>query len=103
MPLCLKEKDVVIGPCRDGGYYLLGIHVKICFFFFFFSDLILFVDIDWSTDRVFEQTTEKVRKNILSYGILKTLVDIDTMEDLYRYSPNPNKAGSENENYKIKL
>ena len=88
----LKEKDVVIGPCRDGGYYLLGMSRPA-------SDL--FVDIDWSTDRVFEQTMEKVRKNILSYGILKTLVDIDTMEDLYRYSPNPNKPEVKNENYKI--
>jgi rSAM/selenodomain-associated transferase 1 len=71
----LKEKDIVIGPCRDGGYYLLGMSRPA-------SNL--FVDIDWSTDRVFEQTMEKVHKNNLSCGILKTLMDIDTIEDLYR-------------------
>ena len=88
----LKEKNVVIGPCKDGGYYLLGMSRPA-------SDL--FVDIDWSTDRVFEQTMEKIRKNNLSYGILKSLVDIDTIEDLYHYSPNPNKPEVKNENYKI--
>ncbi|MCR4321078.1 MAG: TIGR04282 family arsenosugar biosynthesis glycosyltransferase [Candidatus Brocadiaceae bacterium] len=88
----LKEKNIVIGPCKDGGYYLLGMSRPA-------SDL--FVDIDWSTDRVFEQTMEKIQKNNLSCSILKTLVDIDTIEDLYRYSPNPNKPEVKNENYKI--
>lgn len=75
----LKEKDIVIGPCKDGGYYLLGMSV-------FVPDL--FVDIDWSTDQVFIQTMEKVQKNNLSCSILETLTDIDTQEDLYRYIPN---------------
>lgn len=80
----LKEKDIVIGPCRDGGYYLLGMSrsVPVSFEQGFVPDL--FVDIDWSTDRVFKQTMEKIQKNNLSCGILKTLVDIDTIEDLYR-------------------
>ena len=73
----LKERDVVVGPCRDGGYYLLGMSTLT-------GDL--FVDIDWSTDRVFNQTIEKTRKNNLSSGILKTLADIDTQEDLYGYT-----------------
>lgn len=75
----LKEKDIVIGPCKDGGYYLLGMSG-------FVPDL--FVDIDWSTDRVFKQTMGKIQKNNLSSSILETLVDIDTQEDLYRYIPN---------------
>jgi rSAM/selenodomain-associated transferase 1 len=70
----LKGKDIVIGPCKDGGYYLLGMSRLV---------LDLFVDIDWSTDRVFNQTIEKIQKNNLSFGILKTLADIDTQEDLY--------------------
>jgi rSAM/selenodomain-associated transferase 1 len=69
----LKEKDVVIGPCRDGGYYLLGMSTLA---------VDLFVNIDWSTDRVFNQTIEKTQKNNLSSGILTTLVDIDTQEDI---------------------
>jgi uncharacterized protein len=97
----LKEKDIVIGPCKDGGYYLLGMSrpVSVCFEQGFISDL--FVDIDWSTDRVFKQTMEKIQKNNLSYSILKTLVDIDTIEDLCQYSPHLNKPEAKNENYKI--
>lgn len=75
----LKEKDIVIGPCKDGGYYLLGMSGLV---------LDLFVDIDWSTDRVFDQTMKKINNNNLSYGILKTLADIDTREDLYRCAPD---------------
>ena len=97
----LKEKDIIIGPCKDGGYYLLGMSrpVPVSFKQGIVPDL--FVDIDWSTDRVFEQTMEKVQKNNLSCSILKTLVDIDTIEDLYHYSPNPNKPEVKNENYKM--
>jgi len=93
----LKEKDIVIGPCKDGGYYLLGMSrpVPVSFKQGFVPDL--FMDIDWSTDRVFKQTMEKIQKNNLSCGILKTLVDIDTLEDLYHYLPNPNKPEVKNE------
>ena len=74
----LQKKDIVIGPCKDGGYYLLCLSKYV-------SDL--FEDITWSTKRVFEQTMKKVQNNNLSYGILKTLADIDTPEDLYHYEP----------------
>lgn len=87
----LKEKDIVIGPCKDGGYYLLGMSRPVPVSFEQGPASDLFVDIDWSTDRVFEQTMEKIRENNLSCGILKTLVDIDTIEDLYHYLPHPNK------------
>ena len=74
-----KKRDIVIGPCEDGGYYLLGLSRYV-------SDL--FIDIAWSTDQVFNQTMEKIQKNTLSCGILKTLADIDTPEDLYHYVPD---------------
>ena len=76
----LKEKDVVIGPCKDGGYYLLGMS-GIC-------PRICLLILTGAQARVFEQTMEKIQKNNLSYDILKTLVDIDTIEDLYNYSPH---------------
>lgn len=72
----LKEHDVVIGPCKDGGYYLLGMSI-------FVPDL--FEDIAWSTERVLNQTIDKIQKNNLSLDMLKTLEDIDTQDDLYRY------------------
>ncbi|HHT9112090.1 MAG: glycosyltransferase [Planctomycetes bacterium] len=81
----LKEKDIVIGPCKDGGYYLLGMSRPVPVSFEQGSISDLFVDIDWSTDRVFEQTMEKIHKNNLSCSILKTSVDIDTQEDMNYY------------------
>ncbi len=82
----LKEKDIVIGPCKDGGYYLLGMSRSIPSRSNQGSILDLFIDIDWSTDRVFDQTMKKVYKNALSYHILETLTDIDTIEDLSQMS-----------------
>lgn len=73
----LHEKDVVIGPSEDGGYYLLGMSR-------FIPDL--FKDIAWSTDRVFSQTIKRIQKNDLSCDLLKVLIDIDTPEDLYRHA-----------------
>ncbi|GAN31751.1 MAG: glycosyltransferase [Candidatus Brocadia sp. AMX2] len=75
----LKKKDIVIGPCMDGGYYLLGMSGL-------FPDL--FSGIDWSTDCVFDQTMRKIQRNHLSYMILKTLADIDTQEDLSHHAPH---------------
>ncbi|MDR4507945.1 MAG: TIGR04282 family arsenosugar biosynthesis glycosyltransferase [Candidatus Brocadiaceae bacterium] len=69
----LEKKDIVIGPCRDGGYYLLGMS-KVA--------TELFEDIPWSSHLVFKQTMKKAVKNDLSVHILKKLVDIDTLDDL---------------------
>jgi rSAM/selenodomain-associated transferase 1 len=69
----LREHDLVIGPSADGGYYLLGM-----------KNLYktLFGEIDWSTERVLEQTLEKANSLSLSVTCLPELNDIDTVEDL---------------------
>lgn len=75
----LDEKDIILGPSDDGGYYLLG-----C------SELhpVLFADIEWSTSSVLDQTIEKIMEANLSYGLLERLHDIDRAEDWIRYSGN---------------
>ncbi len=83
----LKEKDIVIGPCKDGGYYLLGMSGHVPLRFSQQPVFDLFMDIDWGTDRVLKQTIEKVHKNNLSCHILKTLTDVDRIEDLYQCLP----------------
>lgn len=75
----LKEYDTVIGPAEDGGYYLLGLNR-------FLPDL--FLDIEWSTEHVFQQTLTRVKDGGLTLKLLKTLTDIDNLEDLNRM---PNK------------
>ena len=66
-------KDLVLGGAVDGGYYLIGMrdyHPE------------LFVDIDWSTDRVLQQTVAIAHRLNLAIGYLPTLTDIDRPEDL---------------------
>jgi hypothetical protein len=71
----LKEKDVVIGPSLDGGYYLVGFsHEK-------FSPQ-AFKGIPWSTERVFEETMKILEREGLTVHTLKPLRDIDKMDDL---------------------
>jgi rSAM/selenodomain-associated transferase 1 len=69
----LDNHDIVIGPCDDGGYYLVGMkkpHGE------------LFKGISWSTDKVLEQTLNIAGKQGHSVFNLITLRDIDTWEDL---------------------
>lgn len=69
----LDEHDVVIGPCQDGGYYLIGMKKL-------YREL--FDGIAWSTDKVYQQTLDKINRMGLSVFDLPVLIDIDTQEDL---------------------
>jgi len=71
----LQEKDVVIGPSIDGGYYLIGFKDKN------FS-LRAFEGIPWSTKRVFEETVKVLKQEGLTVHALQPLRDIDTIDDL---------------------
>jgi len=68
----LAENDVVVGPARDGGYYLLGMNK-------FHPQL--FEGVEWSTDKVLHSTLETVEQLGLTYTKLKPLNDVDTIED----------------------
>ena len=73
----LDEKDFVLGPADDGGYYLLGcieLHPA------------LFANIKWSTPSVLDQTIEKIKEANLSHCLLEKLHDIDKAEDWIRYT-----------------
>ncbi len=69
----LGRADVILGPTEDGGYYLLGLK---CF------APELFENIDWSTERVLNQTLDRINEKNLSYELLEKLKDIDTVNDL---------------------
>ena len=72
----LQKSDVVIGPAKDGGYYLLGLK---------HPAPQLFAGIPWSTEQVFDLTMIKIRELGLSCAILETLSDIDYEEDWLQY------------------
>ena len=71
----LIEKDVVIGPTFDGGYYLIGVKDKV------FSPKI-FEGIPWGTDKVLEKTMKVMKQEELTVHTLQLLRDIDTIDDL---------------------
>jgi rSAM/selenodomain-associated transferase 1 len=75
--LALREPGdrIVLGPCTDGGYYLLGVkqpHRR------------LFEDVAWSTDRVFDQTRERAMQLGLQTLLLPTWYDVDDAASLDR-------------------
>jgi rSAM/selenodomain-associated transferase 1 len=69
----LDNSDVVIGPAKDGGYYLLGMKSP---------HSCLFKNISWSTSQVLKQTLSICESQHLSYSLLSTLTDIDVENDL---------------------
>lgn len=68
----LSKNDVVLGPAKDGGYYLMGLKKT-------YSEL--FIDKKWSTETVLEDTIDDIRSLGLKYYFLPTLSDIDNYED----------------------
>ena len=69
----LASHPAVLGPARDGGYYLLGM-----------TSLIpgIFHDIPWSTATVLARTLERLRAAGIEPVLLDTLTDVDEVEDL---------------------
>jgi len=74
-----QHADLVLGPCPDGGYYLIGAK-KI------YPEL--FADIPWSTDKVLAATLERARLLGLQTELLPPWRDLDTSQDLVRYHQN---------------
>lgn len=65
----LDKNNFVIGPANDGGYYLLGMKILLP---------ALFQNINWSTNKVYDQTIAKVDHA----ATLPSLNDIDLWEDV---------------------
>lgn len=69
----LSENDLVYGPAKDGGYYLIGM-----------GKLIknVFENVPWSSDKTLERSLRQAERYGFTSGFTKTLNDIDTIEDL---------------------
>lgn len=70
-----KRDGLVLGPSDDGGYYLIGLKKL---------QRELFEGIEWSTDRVFEQTVQRAREIGLPVHLLPTWYDVDDRATLIR-------------------
>ena len=71
--LKLKHKDVVLGPCADGGYYLIGAKR---------THAALFEDIRWGESSVLEETLKKIGSERLTLSMLPLWYDIDDVHTL---------------------
>lgn len=70
-----KDDRVVLGPSDDGGYYLIGLrryHPE------------LFEQIDWSTERVLDQTIQRAEELGLAVELLPNCYDVDDRASLHR-------------------
>ena len=71
----LDRFDLVLGPSRDGGYYLIGLNR---------NHPELFRRIPWSTSDVLQQTLDRAKAKGLAVTLLPSWYDIDRPEDLAR-------------------
>jgi len=69
----LRQKDLVLGPAADGGYYLIGLSRE---------EKSLFMEIPWGTEEVLAKTLKIAEQKHLSIDLLETLSDVDRPEDL---------------------
>ena len=70
----LEKNGSVVGPCLDGGYYLLGLSS-------FCKEL--FENIAWSRNTVFKETLGAIKRQDLSLRLLPKSFDVDRKNDLY--------------------
>lgn len=88
----LDNYDSCIGPCPDGGYYLLGINSHR------YSPTI-FSDIEWSSAAVLKQSVAAIETLGLSLQRLESRDDIDTLDDLRDYAQRNHTKNSKTMDY----
>lgn len=71
----LETAEVVVGPADDGGYYLIGMRE-------FHPEL--FEMIEWSSEKVWIQTRDRLRASRLRYRKLPVTYDVDDLPGLLR-------------------
>lgn len=76
----LSATDVVLHGTLDGGYALIGLARG--------GEDAVFTDIDWSTERVFAQTLERIQAARLQLRVGDFLQDIDEPKDLCHLPPD---------------
>jgi rSAM/selenodomain-associated transferase 1 len=83
----LEKNDFVLGPCTDGGYYLVGAK-KI-------SERI-FRGIPWDSQQVLNITLDKLHANKVRYSLLPFWYDIDDISDMEFYKRHSRYLKSRN-------
>ena len=74
----LEQKDLVLGPAADGGYYLIGVNRNT----FRHWHPQIFKNVSWGTEHVLPETLGIAKKLKLKFSLLDVLRDVDRPEDL---------------------
>ena len=68
-----SDKDLVLGPSTDGGYYLIGMRGKV---------VEVFDGVSWGTQKVLRETCAHLEQDGAELELLPVWYDIDNPEDL---------------------
>jgi uncharacterized protein len=71
----LSSSEAVLGPCDDGGFYLIGLSR---------CPAGLLSELPWSSPETFQRTFDQIRHFGLSPALLPTWFDVDRVADLER-------------------
>lgn len=82
----LDQADVVLGPCADGGYYLIGLTRP---------QPRLLREVPMSTPTVAQETLALARRMELKTALLPTWYDVDTVAELRQLAAELQSAGPE--------
>lgn len=83
--LAQAQPRVVLGPSRDGGYYLVGMNRL---------TPEIFQEMTWSHDQVLAETQARLGALAVPYGLLPGLFDFDSVEDLRSWRDTSDAAGA---------
>lgn len=72
----LDSADLVLGPAKDGGYWLIGLRR---------DQPALFTKMAWSSEQVLTETIERAKALGLKTFLLRTLSDVDTRADWEKF------------------
>jgi rSAM/selenodomain-associated transferase 2/rSAM/selenodomain-associated transferase 1 len=75
----LEERDLVLGPSTDGGYWLMGLKKL--------APADVFRGIPWGTRDVLEKTIARAKGHGMTVHLLDPLTDVDTVEELKGWMP----------------
>ncbi|PVW17328.1 TIGR04282 family arsenosugar biosynthesis glycosyltransferase [Marixanthomonas spongiae] len=71
----LQENPIVLGPSKDGGYYMMGLRKS-------HFDSTLFLKLPWQTSNLNRKITLLFRSKNIQIEWLETLTDIDSVSDV---------------------
>ena len=72
----LNKREFVLGPCNDGGYYIVGTKRP-------YEEV--FKRIPWDTSEVLNKTLDRLNSANIDYYLLPFWYDVDRIEDLRFY------------------